>query len=130
MFREVSGGFPLVQSWRPNPGCPARKRHVVPVIRGATQLACRLEVANDAERKWMLRATRSSDEVRYLSERRRPARSTARRLVRWPPDGEPQAEPFALQKPPVASKRSASADAESAECAEELHSPPTCVAIV
>ena len=150
MFREVPDGVPPAQSWRPNPGCPARKRHVVLVIRGVTQLACRLQVANDAEREWMLRATHNSDEVRYPSDRRRSTRVTARCLVRgspaaqysvhsWPgsearnrppasyPDGAPQAEPSALQKLPAVVKQSASAHAKSAECAEELRSPPTCV---
>ena len=55
--REVPECILPAQSGRPSPGCPSCKRHVVLAIRGATQHACRLRLANNGERKWMLRAT-------------------------------------------------------------------------
>ena len=116
---------------RPNPGYPAWRRHVMLVIRGVAQLARRLKVLIDGECKWMLRATRNSDEVRHPSDKRLPTSTSARRLVRgspdvvasqdfWPgvkarnrppavcPDGEPQAEPPSPQKAPLALKTSLS----------------------
>ena len=135
------------QSWRPTPGCSDRRRHRVLVIRGFTQLAFRLRVLVDRGCKWMLRATRNSDGVRYPSDRRHSTRTSARRLVRgapavdtpgdfWPgskarnrpsascPYGEPQAEPSVSQKAPVVLKRSLSRHAKSGEPREEFRSPP------
>ena len=111
------------------------------------QLACRLQVVNDGERAWMLRATHNSDEVHYPSDRRRSTRVSARRLARgpptvqssvdfWPgfkaralppasyPDGEPQAEPPAAQKAAVFLKSSISPHAKSREPSEELRPSP------
>ena len=55
------------------------------VARGATQLACRLDALDNKEWKWLLRATRNSDEVRIPSSQRQSVRIAARRLVRRSP---------------------------------------------
>ena len=75
-----------VQSRRPTPGCPACRRRVLMVICGVTQLARRLQVLDDSDCKWLLRATHNSDEVRYPSDKRRSTCTSARRLVRGSPD--------------------------------------------
>ena len=76
------------QGWRPNPGCPVCRRHVVFVIRGVTLLACRLSTLGNPSRNWMLRATHSSDEGRFPFEKRRSRPAAARRLVRGSPDAQ------------------------------------------
>ena len=40
-MRSTGKGPTQVQGWRPNPGCPERRRQVVLAIRGVAQLACR-----------------------------------------------------------------------------------------
>ena len=75
-------------TWCDPPGCPARKGHVLLGLRGATQLACRLNVLGDSECVWLLRATRNSGDVRDPFEKRRSSRATARRLVRGLPSVE------------------------------------------
>ena len=100
------------------PGRPARKKHVVSVMRDATQLACRLNVLDGKDCR---RATRNSGEVRSPSSQRQYVRTTARRLARWSPcvnqsiyqwpgakatrrpaiaspEGEPRAEPDESRK--------------------------------
>ena len=67
------------------PGCAQRKKRVVLVIRGATQLAHRLDVLGNNECKWLLRATHNSDETRNPSEVRRSVGTTTRGLVRGSP---------------------------------------------
>ena len=49
-------------------------------------------------RKWMLRATNNSDEVRNPVEKRRAVRSTARRLARGPPSVETSADQWPGEK--------------------------------
>ena len=144
----VKGSEP-VQAWRSTPGCPDCRRHVVFVIRGATQLACRLKTLGNQSRNWTLRATRSSDEGRFPFGKRRSAGTTARRRVGghpdaecsvdlWPgaktcrrpeasrPVGEPQAEPSASVKTPVVPKKGVSAHAKKCDSPGEYHSPPSC----
>ena len=133
------------QGWRPNPGCRDCRRHVVLVIRGVTQLACRLKTLGNPSRNWTLRATRSSDETRFPFDKRRSEPTTARRLVRgdpevggpfdfWPgsvelrpeaccPEGEPQAEPPATAKIPAALKKSRSAHAKRGKSEDEYRPP-------
>ena len=53
------------QERRPNEGCPKCRRHVVLVIRGATQLARRLGTLGNPSCNWMIRATHSSGETRF-----------------------------------------------------------------
>ena len=64
------------------------KKRALLVARGATQLAGHLNVLDSSARKWLLRATHNSDEVRNPSAKRLPARSTARRPVRGSPSVE------------------------------------------
>ena len=108
------------KTWCDAPGCPAHRKRVATVSRGATQLACRLNASGDKERKSLLRATRDSDEVRNPSCERWTVRTSARRSARgspsvaesrdqWSalkatcrpaiafPEGEPRAEPVELQ---------------------------------
>ena len=54
-----------VQGWRSDAGRIQRRRHVVLVIRGVTQLACRLQNVDNSACAWLLRATHSSDESRF-----------------------------------------------------------------
>ena len=77
------------QGWRENAGCIECRRHVVLVIRGATQLACRLKNVGNPSRTWLLRATRSSDESRFPFAKRRSELTTTRRVVRGGP-GDPK----------------------------------------
>ena len=144
-----SGG--LVQSWRPAPGCPACRRHVILGIRGLTRLAPRLQVLDNRECMCILRAARNSGEVRYPPDKRRSTRTSARRMARgspavdasedfWPgakersrppasrPDGEPQAGPPMFQKVSAALKKSLSQRAKSGEPRDEFRAPPSCVA--
>ena len=123
-------GLKPSQGWRSNPCCPDSRRHAVFVIRGVTQLACRLTTLDNPSRNWTLRATHSSDEGRFPFAERRSEPTTARRIVRGSPDvegsvdfwlgkkaeqrpeasrpgGEPQAEPFATAKIPAILKKSA-----------------------
>ena len=139
------------QDWRPNEGCPERRRNVLLVIRGVTQLACRLGTLGNPSRNWMIRATHSSDETRFPSEKRQSVPTTARRFVRgsplvaescefWPgpktcsrppvvcTDGEPQAEPSENANAQAVLKRSHSARAAKCDSKEEYHSLPPCVA--
>ena len=123
------------------------------VLRGATQLACRLNVLDDSEREWMLRATRNADEVRNLFAKRRSARSTAHRLVRgphcvetsadqWPdkktsnrpgiasPEGGPHAEPGEPQEKFVSLDSGLSGRARKVQSAVYAWSPPQRIADV
>ena len=68
-----------------NAGCFYCRRHVVLVIRGATQLARRLQNVADPSRTRLLRAARSPDDSRLPFEKRRSASATARRIVRGDP---------------------------------------------
>ena len=150
MSKTVAKSEKPVQSWRPAPGCPASRRHVLVVLRGVSQLARRLQV-DDSEFKWMLRATHNSDDVRYPSDKWRSTCAAARRLIRgFPnadatedfrpgtkarsrppascPDGGPRAEPPMSQKVSVALEKSLSPHAKSGVSRDEFHSPPACVA--
>ena len=58
------------------------------VIRGVTQLARRLKTSDNPSRNWMLRATRSSDETRFLFDERLSEQTAARRHARGGPQGD------------------------------------------
>ena len=72
-------GANSAQGWRATPGCPDCRRHVVLVIRGVTQLACRLKTLDNPSCNSMVRATHRSDETRFPFEKRRSELTTARR---------------------------------------------------
>ena len=74
-----------MQGWRPDAGYPDCRKHVLLVIRGATQLARRLQNAADSSCAWLMRATRSSGDSRLPYEKRRSTSTTARRMVRGDP---------------------------------------------
>ena len=122
-------------------------------VRAATQFACRVQVLGDRECKLLIRATRNSDEVRNTVAKRRPARTTARRLVRgsphvanfedfWPgkrassrppaslPGGEPQADPGKPQQKFVMLNADASVHARKLQYRDRACPPPTFVAEV
>ena len=147
VYKTAPGGDEPAQSRRPTPGSSACRRHVLLVFRGVTRLVRRLQISDYRECKWMLRATQNSDEVRYPSDKRRSTCTSARRLVRgppdvnapedfWPgtrvrsrppgsrPDGEPEAEPATSQKASVVLKKSLSQHAISGEPSDKFHSPP------
>ena len=121
--------------------------------RAATRIACRLDVLDNSECKWMVRATHNSDEARFPFEKRRPARSTARRLVRgppcvetsadqWPgkktsarsatafPGGEPHAEHGEPQEKCVSLDSNLAANAREVQSAVSARPPPQCIADV
>ena len=143
MSKTVAKSEKPVQSWRPTPGCPACRRHVLMVLRGVSQSARRLQV-DDSESKWMLRATHHSGDVRYPSDKRRSACTSARRLVRGStdadaseearsrpascPGGGPQAEPPTPQEVSVTLKKRLSPHAMSGVSRDAFRPPAACVA--
>ena len=143
-------GDPHVQGWCTQAGCYECRRHIVLVIRGVTQLACRLKNVDDPACTWMLRATHSSDESRFPFEKRQSACTTARRIVRgnpgnpksvdfWPgrkaegrppasiPSGEPMAEPSDGPLEKMVLRKSLSDRANPSNESDELVSPPAIV---
>ena len=138
-------------TWRDSPGSPVRRKHVPLVLRGATQVARQLNVLDNSECKWLLRATHNSDEVRKPFEKRQSARSTARLLVRgsptvetsvdlWPgrqtasrpavafPEGGPRAEPVGPQETCVPLESDLSVLARKVHSAVSAWAPPQYVA--
>ena len=83
--RPPAKGAKPVEYWRSAPGCSDCQRRVMLVIRGATQLACRLKRRGDPERTWVLRATHSPGEGRFPFAQPRSECATARRIVRGHP---------------------------------------------
>ena len=138
------------KTWCVSPGCPACKKRGLLVLRGATQLACRLLVLGNSDSVWLLRATHNSDDVRHPFEKRRSVRTTARRLVRgspevdssvdqWPgtktpnrpevalPDSGPQAESVDPQQKFVLLNSDLSKHARKVQSPKSLWFPPMCV---
>ena len=140
-------GHEQAHGWCTSAGCLDCRRHVVLVIRGVTQLACRLQNVDNPSCTWLLRATHSSDESRFPFEKRRSEVATARRMVRGCPENaksvdwwpgskaelrpavetrseEPMAEPSDTVPDKVVLRKSLSKRANPSDLTGELHAPP------
>ena len=119
-------------------------------VRAATQFARRVKVLGDIGCKWLIRATRNSDEGRNPVAKRHSVLMSASRLVcgspkvgnsvdHWPgkkapprpsasfPGGEPSTEPVEPQQKFVMLNADASVHARQVEYRDRTCAPPKCV---